>query len=83
MEKIKTLIEQKIKEHEHEIKMSMNLMDKYRIDMSNIQVKVSNRDEDLLKDTVKLGVLKDKILFHRAAVAVLQDLKETVDFTKD
>jgi hypothetical protein len=78
-DKVLSLIDKKIQEHKYEVDMSNNLMDKYRTDMSTVDVKLTNKNEDLIKDTLKLGVLKDKIIFHKACIAALEDLKQNIE----
>ena len=77
MEKIDIIdiIDKKLAEHKYEVDMSMNLLDKYRLDIANSKKSISKANEEMVKDTMKLGILKDKIIFHRAAIAILEDLK--------
>lgn len=63
MEKINSLIDKKIKEHQYEI-------DGAQKDLQDMKLKP--KDAAL---AVKQLVLKDKILFHKSALSVLEDLK--------
>lgn len=68
MDKVSQLIDKKIVEHQTEINGAQNeLMDK------NGQLKTKS-----VADAAKLLVLKDKIMFHKAALLVLEELKEDI-----
>lgn len=64
MEKIDILISKKIKEHQYEI-------DGAQKDL--LDLKLKTKDANM---AVKQLVLKDKILFHKSALLVLEDLKK-------
>lgn len=69
MEKILSIIEKKISEHQTEINGAQNeLLDK------NSQLKNKS-----VSEAAKLLVLKDKIMFHKAALLVLEDLKKDIN----
>lgn len=62
----------KISEHKKEIDESMRVLDTLKL-----TVKSGTRpDSDLL---MKMGIIKDKIMFHKACAACLEDLRDELD----
>ena len=73
MDEIKKIIKQKINEHNLEINISEDLKKKLR------EAKINNKLD--LTTIQNLAVLKDKYLFHKTAILVLNDLLE--ELTKE
>lgn len=71
MDKIKQLIQQKIEEHKLEIDGSENFI-------SQMKSKSAKDKKQDIESTMKLGILKDKMIFHKSAILVLQDLLDEI-----
>ena len=66
--KIKDLIDKKVKEHQFEI-------DNAQKDLLDERGKLKSKS---VAEAAKLLALKDKIMFHKSAILVLQDLKQEI-----
>ena len=66
IEEIKQLIQSKVKEHEKEVHETANAIEALQREMAQ-----KLKPEQI----TKIAVLKDKIIFHKAAAAALADLK--------
>lgn len=69
---ILTIIDKKVEEHKVEIQGATNQIE-------TLQSKLSNKNtvhkDSIIKVARQLGMLKDKVVFHKACVAALTDLK--------
>jgi len=70
--KIKKLIETKINEHQIEITGCVDSLESIQTKMGKVNTKIPG--PDAMHNAFKLAVLKDKLIFHKAAVAVLKDV---------
>ena len=68
MDKLKEIINKKIKEHQYEI-------DNAQKDLLDEKGKLKQKS---VAEAAKILVLKDKIMFHKSALLVLEDLKEEI-----
>jgi len=69
------IIETKIKEHEAEMEATIVESDKIKAGLEKAQSKGVHA---LMLESNKMLVLKDKILFHKAAILTLKDVLESI-----
>lgn len=77
-EEIIQLIDKKIEEHKEEVFGSQAMSDKLQSTLSTAKDKMKNPSKDGIVSTMKLAILKDKIIFHDAAMKTLQNLKDDI-----
>jgi len=73
-ENLKKLIDSKVKEHKYEIELCESEMTKQKKKANDSREKNKN-PQNVLTETSKLAILKDKMLFHKAAISVLEELR--------
>ncbi len=76
--KIKELINKKIDEHKIEVNGSNNLQGKVQTKLEALKNNTIVGTEDKIKAAQELMVLREKIIFHKSCIAVLQDLLEDI-----
>lgn len=75
---IKNYLSKSIKEHQNEIEGCLSTIATQQKIVK--EMKVSSQDpHKMLVESSKLAVLKDKIMFHKTAMMVLQDVLEKLD----
>lgn len=72
------LIDKKIGEHKTEVFGSQAMSDKLKMELSATKEKLKRPSADSISNVMKLGVLKDKMIFHKACMDVLQDLRDEI-----
>ena len=72
---MKKILETKIKEHEAEMEATLAESDRLKAGLEKVQQKGVHA---LMLESNKILVLKDKILFHKAAILTLKDVLESV-----
>lgn len=77
LSEIIAVIDTKIQEHKTEMEFSLAEQEKHKKQIRKIKDK-QLPPQQLMLESSKLVVLKDKALFHKASVMALEDLKESV-----
>lgn len=77
---INNLIDSRVKEHSQVMDAIMVDIDALRKVVS--QLKQDNNVQEMALQAQKLLALKDRMMFHKAAVLVLNDLKEDINGRK-
>lgn len=75
------IINKKLQEHRAEMEAAKDACEKIKTSLPDIQQKQGIHA--LMAESNKMLVLKDKVIFHKAAVAVLQDLLEETNGTEE
>lgn len=74
---IKNIIQNKIQEHENILKQIVSDLDKLTNDMQGLTKNAQNENKIKFFILQKI-ILKDKAIYHKAAIQVLSDLKEEI-----
>ncbi len=72
---VQTIIKAKMKEHQTIVTQITADMDEVKKRLAKLK-DLADGKKDLMVETVKLMALKDRMMFHKAAVLVLQDLEQ-------
>ena len=77
--KIKESLILKIKEHKNEILASQQAIDGIRKKTTLKTKAFADLSDQAKQGVMQLGILKDKVLFHKACLACLQDLLTEIE----
>lgn len=77
--KVKELINKKIDEHRMEMNGSNNLQGKIQSKLETLKNNKTIPMEDKIKTAQELLIIKEKLVFHKACIAVLNDLLEDIN----
>lgn len=69
------LLDVKIQENEFEIRSANK-------ELQELTAKSKSWSDSNFKDAAKIMILKDKIVFHKAAILVLQDVKSELEINE-
>lgn len=74
---IKTIIKTKVQEHENILNQIVSDLDKLTTEMQGLTKNTQNENKIKFFMVQKI-ILKDKAIFHKAAIQVLKDLEEEI-----